>query len=201
MGLDHDGAAGGQGRGGVATEHREGEGEVAGREHGDRAQRHALAHHGRVAHGRRAGDGGVVDEGKGLASFGDVGEAAQLEGGAVEFAIEARRAEGGFFVGHRDQGFAVGFEGGSQGAQQGGAFGASAGGPAGKSFAGGHRGGIDLLGGGGHQRRAQGLARAGLDGLEGFHGGFEEVGGYSALMPAILITRVQRSSSLLTNWV
>ena len=59
MGLAHDGAARGKRRGGVAAGDREGEREVAGREHGDRADRHQHAAQVRARRRPRVGVGAV----------------------------------------------------------------------------------------------------------------------------------------------
>jgi hypothetical protein len=169
MGLDDHRAAGGQCRGGVTAQHREGKREVAGREHGHRAQRHALAHHGRVAGGRAPGHGRVVQRLERHAALCDVGEAAQLEGGAVEFAVQAHRAERGFQVGPGDELFTFGFEAIGQSAQQGRTLFAAAAGPVAE---GGMRlgdGAVDVGGGGFGQGFAVGFAGACVEGLQGAH--------------------------------
>ena len=96
--LDDHRGPGGKGRGGVAAGDREGEREVTGREHGDRAERDlALA---QVGFGQRATVGiRGVQAGAGPAAFPHhVGEEPQLAGGAGQFALHSR---------HRDTGFGV----------------------------------------------------------------------------------------------
>ena len=82
VGLEDHGAAGGEGRGGVAARGREGEREVAGAEDRDRAERHlALADVG--AGQRRAVRQGRVDaDAEEVALADHVGEQPQLAGGA-----------------------------------------------------------------------------------------------------------------------
>ncbi len=130
---------------------------------------HALAHHGGVARGRGTGHGRVVHNRERHAAFGHVGETPELEGGAVELAVEARCAQRGLAVGQRHQGLAVGLDGLGQATQQGGALGAGAGGPAGESGVGRAHGGVDVVGGGGGQGFAQRLAGAGVEGLQCVH--------------------------------
>ncbi|MCY1372245.1 hypothetical protein D9M69_594400 [compost metagenome] len=146
MRLHHDRATSGQGRGGVATQDRESERKVAGREHGHRTQRHALKHHGRVAHGRCAGHGRVVQALEGHTPRGDVGEAAQLKRGAVELAVEARSAQRCLHIGQRHQRFAIGFQRSGERVQELGALRAGAAAPGAECGGGGLGGGVDVGG-------------------------------------------------------
>ena len=169
MRLDHDRATGRQRRGGVTAEHGKREGEIAGREHGHRTQGHAHTHHGGVTNRWATGHGGVVGELEGIAAFGHVRKTAQLKCRAVQLTIEAHGPEGCFFVGQRDQAFAVCFKGARQAAQQGCTHAAGAGRPVAKAGSCSFSGGVDLGFGGGWERSAKGFAGTGFDGLKGFH--------------------------------
>ena len=169
MRLDNDGATGRQRRGCVAAEHGKSEGEITGREHGHRAQGHAHTHHGRVADWRAASHSRVVGELEGLATFGHVRKTAQLKCRAVQLTIQAYRPEGCFFVGQRNQAFAVSFKGARQAAQQGCTHAAGAGRPVAKGGSGSFSGGVDLGFGGGWKRSAKCFAGTGFDRLKGFH--------------------------------
>ena len=164
--LDHQRATGRQRRRAVATEHGKGEREIAGRKHGDRSQRHTLSHQGRMPDRWRTCHGRVVGEGKRLATFGDVGKAAQLKSGAVEFAVQADRAQGGFLIRQRDELLALGFQPRRQCSQQGGAFAACAAGPGHEGLRRGLDGGVDVGRAGFDQRRSHGLPSAGVERLK-----------------------------------
>ena len=88
VGLEDHGAAGGEGRGGVAARRREGQREVAGTEDGDRAQRDlALADVGARQRGavrQRRVDADAAE----VALADDAGEEPQLAGGAGPLALQ-----------------------------------------------------------------------------------------------------------------
>ena len=170
MRLDHHRATGGQGRSGVTAQHRKRKRKIAGREHGDRAQRHTHALHGGVACRRATGHGRVIGESKSGALLRKTRKTAQLERGAVQLAIQPRRAQAGLLVGQGHQGFAVGLDGRGQGIEQGGARGAFAALPVGKSGVGSVHGGIDVGAGRGDQGCAQRLAGTGVKRLQSRHG-------------------------------
>ncbi len=98
VGLDHHRAPGSQGRGGVATGDREGQGEVAGAEHCHRTECHlALAQvrtRQRLALGQRRIDPHVQP----FASAYHPGEQAQLLAGAPALTLDARLGQAGFGV-------------------------------------------------------------------------------------------------------
>ena len=121
VGFDDDGASGGEGRGGVSAGDGKREGEVAGAEDGDGAER---AQHGanvgtreRLAIGECGIDAGL-DPG---AFFDDTGEHAELVGGAVDFAGEAGHGQRGFKMCALGEFFAMGFEAVGDAAEEGGA--------------------------------------------------------------------------------
>jgi hypothetical protein len=62
-----------------------------------------------VANWRAAGHGRVIGELEDLSTFGHVRKAAQLKSRAVQLTIQAHGAQGSFFVGQRDQAFAISF--------------------------------------------------------------------------------------------
>jgi hypothetical protein len=108
--LEDHGAAGGEGRGGVAARRREGQREVAGAEDGDGTQRDlALADVG-------AGQGGAVRQGRidahaaEVALADHVGEEPQLSGGAGAFALQPGGGQAGLLAGADDQFVADGFD-------------------------------------------------------------------------------------------
>ena len=101
-----------------------------------------------MAHGRRAGHGRVIG-GDGRRALLDLdGEAAQLEGRAVKFAIQSGQAEAGFLVRQGHQLVAMGFERLGQTAQEGGADGSVAGAVTGKGRMGGKGSSIHIGRGG-----------------------------------------------------
>ncbi len=139
-----------------------------------RADRHA-EHGDRVAIGvagrHRAGDGGIVQRFEGRAALGQVGETAQLEGGAVELAAQAHRPQRGFQVGPGHQGIAVGLERFGQRAQQGSALRPAAAAPHLKGLVRGAHAVVDVLAGRGGQGFWMGGAGARVEGLQlGGHG-------------------------------
>ncbi len=110
MGLDHHRATGGQGRGGVATGHREGQREIAGTEYRHRPQGHlALAQVG-TRQGLALGQGIVDPHVQPFAGPYHAGEGAQLGAGAATFALDARLGQATFSHGAVDQGIAQRFD-------------------------------------------------------------------------------------------
>ena len=110
VGLDHDGAAGGERGGGVTARDGEGQREVAGTEDRDRAQRDpALADVGtgeRCAVRQRR-----VDPGADPAALADQGgEQAQLVGGAGQLAADPRLDDAGLALHALDEGVAEGVD-------------------------------------------------------------------------------------------
>jgi hypothetical protein len=79
------------------------------------------------------------------AAQGDIGKAAQLEGGAVEFAIQAHGAKASFFFGQAHQRFAVALQCGCQTLEQLGARQARVGCPKFKGVGSGTGGCVHLL--------------------------------------------------------
>jgi hypothetical protein len=127
--------------------------------------RHAHARQPRAAGGRGTGHGGVVDQGIGRAGIHLVGKAAQLEGGAVELAVQAHRAEVALGIGQRHQRGALGLQRSGQRAQQRAAHGGRAAAEVGRGGLRMAHGGVDLVGGavdGGHG----GAAARGSAGLQ-----------------------------------
>ena len=122
MGLDDDGAAGGQRRCGVAAGDGERQREVACTEDGDRAQRdEALANVGawqRGSVGTRRIDAGAVP----AALAKHLGEQSQLAGGTADLAGDARLGEAGFGDGAGDDVVTDGFEVGCDGFEEPGAL-------------------------------------------------------------------------------
>ena len=123
--LDHDGAAGGERRGGVAARGREGERKVRGAEHRDRADR-PLDHAQIGARQRLAlGQGFVVAAVEIVALLDVVGEQAQLPGGAGALTLKAPLGQAG--LGGADLGdlIASRLDLARDGAQEGGPLGAA----------------------------------------------------------------------------
>ncbi len=160
-------AAGRQRRSGVPAQHREREREIAGREHGDGPHGHANAGEVRPAGRWRAGHRGVVHHRVRRTPLQLGGEAAQLEGGAIQFPVQAGRAQGGLAVGDGHQGFALRFQGVGQGAQQARAVGGAARGESVCRLCSGGHGSVDGGRRGGVPGVAPGLAGARVDGLQG----------------------------------
>jgi len=96
MALDDDGAAGGQGRGGITAGGREGQREVRGAEDGDRADGALDQTDFRAGRGLAIRHGGVEATVEELALLDVIGEQAELAGGAAALALQAGDRQAGF---------------------------------------------------------------------------------------------------------
>src|SRR5690606_25685425 len=99
--LDHHRATCSQSRRGVATEYREGEGEVAGGEHRHRPQWALYTSQLRAPTWRCTGNSLVHHFAMGCTCFELFGEAAQLKSSTGYFTVEPAGAEMTFFVSNR----------------------------------------------------------------------------------------------------
>jgi hypothetical protein len=118
VGFDDHGVAGREGGSGVAARDREGEREVRGGEHRDRAD--ADEHAAQLRTGRCQRRVGVVDrQFEVRALLDDGGEQPQLSGGSPDLASQAGLAEPGLLIGDRHELVGVRVEGVGRGTQPG----------------------------------------------------------------------------------
>jgi hypothetical protein len=170
MSLDDDGIAGGERGGGVSASDGKGEREIAGSEDDDGSE---WAEHGanvwawQGLAGRNWRVNARLYPG---AFFGDVGEEAQLAGGAGELALETPGGQAGLLHGALDKLLCDAFEAGGDGAQQVRSFCAGELAVGGKGIEGETGGFVDILWRGGMKERHEAFAGGGIHACEGGSG-------------------------------
>ncbi|MNM70787.1 hypothetical protein D3C81_824290 [compost metagenome] len=164
--LEHHRATGGQGRSGIATGGGEGQREVAGAEHGDRADADAHLAQVHAWQGLALGQGQVDACTEEVTTAQHLGEQAHLAAGAAALALDTGGGQGGFTADDGDEGVVQFVQLGGDGVEE---FGAPRRGQLAEFGEGGGRGLGGLVHfafGGLGEAVGQGLASAGVQALQ-----------------------------------